>query len=44
MSEIEPFEIKVSDAEIVDLERRLANTRWADEETFDDWEQGIPLA
>ena len=44
MSEIRPFEIKVSDAEIDDLKRRLAQTRWANKETVDDWEQGIPLA
>ncbi len=44
MSEITPFEINVSDAEIADLKQRLANTRWANAETVDDWEQGIPLA
>lgn len=44
MSEITPFEINISDAEIADLKQRLANTRWADKETVDDWSQGIPLA
>ena len=43
-SEITPFEISVSDAEIEDLKRRLAATRWPDAETVDDWSQGIPLA
>ena len=44
MSEITPFEINISDEEIADLKQRLANTRWANKETVDDWEQGIPLA
>ena len=44
MSEITPFEINISDAEISDLKQRLANTRWANKETVDDWSQGIPLA
>ena len=44
MSEITPFEIKISDEQIADLKQRLANTRWADKETVDDWSQGIPLA
>jgi pimeloyl-ACP methyl ester carboxylesterase len=44
MSEITPFEIQISDAEIADLKQRLANTRWANKETVDDWSQGIPLA
>lgn len=43
MSEITPFEIKIADDQITDLKRRLANTRWPDEETVDDWSQGIPL-
>ena len=43
MSEITPFEINISDAEIADLKQRLANTRWPNKETVDDWEQGIPL-
>lgn len=44
MSDITPFEINVSDEEIADLKQRIANTRWANKETVDDWEQGIPLA
>ena len=44
MSEITPFEINISDAEISDLKQRLANTRWANKETVEDWSQGIPLA
>jgi len=44
MSEITPFEINISDDEIADLKQRLASTRWANKETVDDWEQGIPLS
>jgi pimeloyl-ACP methyl ester carboxylesterase len=43
-SEITPFSIAASDAEIDDLKRRLAATRWPDAETVNDWSQGIPLA
>ena len=42
MSEIKPFKIEISDAAIADLQQRLANTRWPDAETVDDWSQGIP--
>ena len=41
---IEPFELHITDAEITDLRNRLANTRWADPETVEDWSQGTPLA
>jgi pimeloyl-ACP methyl ester carboxylesterase len=44
MTEIRPFTIEISDAEIEDLRQRLANTRWPEAETPDDWSQGIPLA
>ncbi|HEX7995398.1 MAG TPA: epoxide hydrolase [Streptosporangiaceae bacterium] len=44
MSEdIVPFQIKVPEADLVDLGRRLAQTRWPERETVDDWSQGIPL-
>ncbi len=42
--EITPFRIQTSDGELEDLRRRLRATRWPDEETVDDWSQGIPLA
>jgi epoxide hydrolase len=42
--EIRPFKIHVSDAELADLKRRLAATRWPDRETVEDWSQGIPLS
>jgi pimeloyl-ACP methyl ester carboxylesterase len=44
MSQITPFEIEIPDAQLDDLKQRLANTRWPDSETVDDWSQGIPLA
>lgn len=44
MSDITPFTIEIADADLDDLKRRLAGTRWPEAETVDDWEQGIPLA
>ncbi|MFN3218651.1 MAG: epoxide hydrolase family protein [Acidimicrobiales bacterium] len=44
MSDITPFTIEIADADLDDLQRRLAGTRWPEAETVDDWEQGIPLA
>ena len=41
---ITPFVLNVPQAELDDLKRRLANTRWAERETVDDWSQGAPLA
>ena len=41
---IQPFRIEATEAELEDLKRRLANTRWPDKETVSDWSQGIPLA
>ncbi len=41
---IDPYEISVSDAELVNLKQRLKDTRWPDAETPDDWSQGVPLA
>ena len=43
-SAITPFKISVSDDVLADLKQRLANTRWPEKETVDDWSQGIPLA
>ena len=40
---ITPFRIEIGSAEIDDLRRRLAATRWPDRETTGDWNQGIPL-
>lgn len=44
MSEITPFVVEATDAQLDDLKKRLALTRWPDKETPDDWSQGIPLA
>ena len=41
---IEPFRIEATEAELEDLKRRLAATRWPDKETVSDWSQGIPLS
>lgn len=41
---MEPFEVRVTEAEIADLRDRLARTRWPERETVDGWGQGIPLA
>ncbi|BDZ51815.1 multidrug MFS transporter [Frondihabitans sucicola] len=38
---IRPFEVAVPDADIDDLKRRLAHTRWPDPETVADWSQGV---
>ena len=43
-TEIRPFKIEIPDAEIEDLRRRLASTRWPEKELVDDWSQGIPLS
>ena len=44
MKEIKPFEIKISDQQINDLNTRLSLTRYPEKETVEDWSQGIPLA
>lgn len=35
--------IQISEAELVDLNRRLTEARWPDRETVGDWSQGVPL-
>ncbi|GAB5450046.1 MAG: epoxide hydrolase [Halioglobus sp.] len=42
-SDITPYKVAISDAELNDLQQRLAITRWPDRETTGDWNQGIPL-
>ena len=44
MSQIESFEIRISDEALTDLRNRLENTRFPEAETPDDWSQGLPLA
>jgi len=41
---IRPFRINVPEADLVDLRRRIAATRWPDRETVKDRSQGAPLA
>jgi pimeloyl-ACP methyl ester carboxylesterase len=41
---IRPFRIDVPEADLVDLRRRVAATRWPDRETVADASQGAPLA
>jgi pimeloyl-ACP methyl ester carboxylesterase len=43
-TDIRTFTIDVPDAELVDLRRRIAATRWPERETVDDQTQGVPLA
>jgi hypothetical protein len=41
---VRPFRIAVPRARLIDLQQRLANTRWPDKETVNDTRQGPPLA
>jgi pimeloyl-ACP methyl ester carboxylesterase len=41
---IRPFRINIPDADLTDLKRRLAATRWPEKETVADDSQGVPLA
>jgi len=41
---IRPFRVNVPEADLVDLRRRIAATRWPDKETVSDESQGIRLA
>ena len=43
-SSIRPFRVKVSDAALADLRRRIRATRWADKENVADASQGVQLA
>jgi hypothetical protein len=40
--EIRPFHINIPEADLSDLRRRLAATRWPEEETVADDSQGVP--
>ena len=44
MTYLTPFTVSIDDTVIQDLKSRLNATRWPDEETVDDWTQGVPLA
>ena len=43
MSDIRPFEVRVPDAELDDLQERLARVRWPDELPDASWDYGVPL-
>ena len=40
---ISPFSVAIADAQLQDLRQRLEQTRWPEQETCNDWNQGIPL-
>ena len=40
---LEPFQIAVPDADLIDLRRRLSAARWPSRETVSGWSQGVPL-
>jgi pimeloyl-ACP methyl ester carboxylesterase len=44
VSQPQTFTIEWTDAAISDLRQRLAATRWPEQETVDDWSQGVPLS
>jgi len=41
---VEPFMIDVAEADLLDLQRRLEQTRWPDELPDSGWDYGVPLA
>jgi pimeloyl-ACP methyl ester carboxylesterase len=43
-SAIRPFHVSVPEAELAELRRRIAATRWPEKETVPDQSQGVPLA
>ena len=43
-TEIRPFTVEIPQADLDDLKRRIAATRWPEKETVDDQSQGVPLA
>jgi pimeloyl-ACP methyl ester carboxylesterase len=40
---IRPFRVNFSDAELLEMRRRIAATRWPEKETVTDTSQGVPL-
>lgn len=44
MNTIEPLILEADMSAVVDLKERLAKTRWPEQETVEDWSQGVPLA
>lgn len=41
---VSAFRVAIASDAIDDLRRRLAMTRWSEQETVNDWSQGVPLA
>ena len=41
---IRPFQVEISDGQLADLRRRIAETRWPSKELVDDSSQGVQLA
>jgi Epoxide hydrolase N terminus len=44
MTDVRPFSIEVPEEELVELRRRVAATRWPEQETVADASQGVRLA
>ena len=42
--EVTPFKVRVPQAALDDLKKRLGAVRWPDREPVTDWSQGVPLA
>ena len=42
--DIQPYTVQIPEADLVDLQTRLAHTRWPDEIAGADWEYGTSLA
>src|SRR6202008_965499 len=38
-----PFAVRIPQAQLIDLKRRLAATRWPEREPVSDWSEGVPL-
>jgi pimeloyl-ACP methyl ester carboxylesterase len=43
-TDIRPFDVEISEAQLDDLRRRIAATNWPEKETVADHSQGVPLA
>jgi pimeloyl-ACP methyl ester carboxylesterase len=41
---VTPFTVDIPQSELDELQRRLENARWPEQETVQDWSQGIPLS
>ncbi len=41
---VTPFTVDIPQSELDELQQRLENARWPEQETVEDWSQGIPLS